>query len=252
MGEIPTDAFLDRVLGPGRDRAEAEAKACPGCGSRCDTGWAYCEVCGIALPVGQRATELPRREGAAQKAGDVVDRRGARAGSLAAHRGIGSGVASSPTAEALAPPRRSRRVRIAVGMLIASLAGAALTGWIQYDHAQGRFIESRHQLSETKGLLISADEQLGLTRDELATDKSALASAEAELSRTKQDLVKSQGSLDNAKDRLNLQASQIDTLQTCLRGVSEALSDVAYGDYEGAVSALDAVRTSCRKASNIL
>jgi hypothetical protein len=59
-------------------------------------------------------------------------------------------------------------------------------------------------------------------------------------------------SLSDANGRINVQSGQIETLKSCLNGVSIALNDVAYNDYSGAVSALDAVRVSCRAAYKIV
>jgi hypothetical protein len=57
------------------------------------------------------------------------------------------------------------------------------------------------------------------------------------LAEVKQRLGGVTNSLSDARSRLNIQSGQIETLKSCLNGVSTALTDVAYEDYTSAVSA---------------
>jgi hypothetical protein len=51
---------------------------------------------------------------------------------------------------------------------------------------------------------------------------------------------------------VTIQAGQIETLKSCLSGVSIALSDLASGDYSGTIAALEAVQVSCHSAYALL
>ena len=156
------------------------------------------------------------------------------------------------------PSRRRVVVPILWTVLAATLVSAALLGWND--------VQTHHHLTATHGHLTSARSSLtrvgadlSATQTRLAATQSELDTTQADLDQTKQSLaaVKQRlggvsNSLSDAKSRLNVQSGQIETLKSCLNGVSLALSDAAYGDYSSAVSALDAVRVSCDAAYKIL
>jgi hypothetical protein len=286
--ELDPDQTSNGSIVEGESKARTDEFVCRGCGSELGAGWAFCETCGEPLGAGKNAPYLtPESDRQAADSFDVVhttaipkeseagEQQARVAGHPDATRGdkqrSGTGadlttplavpdsaasdltpIAGPAPAEEAPPRRRALLAKGAIGIAIASLVAAATVGWVQYNHAQDRLKETRHQLSDTKRSLAFKEDELSATRAELATTQSTLKSTQDELSKTKEDLAKSEGSLNNAQDRLDLQASQIDTLQTCLHGVSEALSDVAYGAYDAAVSALGAVESSCRRASSIL
>lgn len=56
----------------------------------------------------------------------------------------------------------------------------------------------------------------------------------------------------DVKSSLTIKSGQIETLKSCLNGVSIALTDLAYSDYAGAISALNAVKVSCHSAYALL
>jgi len=80
---------------------------------------------------------------------------------------------------------------------------------------------------------------------ELSSEVKRLQSAQKELAGVR-------GSLNEANTKVNLQASQIETLKSCLNGVSAALHYAAYSDYDAAIAALEAVEVSCDKAYKML
>lgn len=281
-------AVADGSIGAGGNRVEAGEVLCSMCGSECGAGWAFCETCGEVLTAGlsvpgltaQPAAPAAPPQGPIEGAGSSDGPEGGEPPAVAPSEldsgdddeeqsrhaadqtaalmvpvtAVSNGalsVRSSP-AEIAPRSRRTLLVRSAIGIVMACLVAAAITGWVQYNHTQDRLRETRHQLSDTQASLDFTKDQLSATRGELTTTRGTLKTTQDELGSTKEELAKSLGSLNNAQDRLDLQAGQIDTLQTCLHGVSEALTDVAYGAYDAAVSALSAVEGSCREASSIL
>lgn len=118
----------------------------------------------------------------------------------------------------------------------------------------------RRDLDRTSNVLDTTNAALGTTSKELAETKAELADTEAMLASTTTDrdarraeryaqaceLSGVKGSLSDAQSRTNLLAGQIETLKSCLNGVSNALGYAADDYFSAAVAALDAVSVRAR------
>lgn len=103
----------------------------------------------------------------------------------------------------------------------------------------------RNDLSDVRSKLINSQTQLGVTLTSLRASEKKLAADEQELQGLR-------NSLSDAKGRVTVQSGQIETLKSCLNGVSIALVDAANLDYASALAALDAVQVSCDAAKKIV
>lgn len=171
-------------------------------------------------------------------------------------------VLQAPVANGTFPPRPSRfarhrrsLVRTVIGAVAIIVVAVAVSSDLG---VRSRLDRARLDLAGSRSELERTSDQLGTTWAELDTTKEALASStserdavRSELDATLAELAGLRGSLGDAQDRLNLQAGQIETLKSCLNGVSEALGHAAYDDYRSAVAALDAVEVSCDRASEM-
>ena len=204
--------------------------SCAHCGSPVNSQALYCTECGTALP---------------KRTPDTVV--------LPLQR-------TAPETRSEPEPVRRSRVRRS----LVALAGVGLVAGVAVLAVDDR--GAHQQLTRTRGALHSTQATLHSTQAQLSQAQADLAGANADLTRTKaslssvqatlktkeQALAGVQNSLTDAKNSVTVQAGQIETLKSCLNGVRIALSDVAYGDYSGALSALDAVQVSCNAADSIL
>lgn len=151
--------------------------------------------------------------------------------------------------------RHQRLVRAAIGVAVAIVVAVAVSSDLG---VRSRLDRTRNDLVGARSEIERTSDQLSITRGELDTTKKTLASTtserdavRSELDAKLAELAGLRGSLGDAQNRLNLQAGQIETLKSCLNGVSEALGYAAYEDYRSAVAALDAVEVSCDRASKM-
>jgi hypothetical protein len=86
-----------------------------------------------------------------------------------------------------------------------------------------------------------------LSRD-LRVLKTQVGSDTTALSQDSSQLLGAQTSLSAAQAHVSQQASLITSLQGCLVGVEQALNELAVGNREKAIAALNAVSTSCTAA----
>ena len=111
--------------------------------------------------------------------------------------------------------------------------------------SQAQLKATRVKLADTVTQLTGVKTDLASTQTTLTTTKKALAAKE-------QDLRGVQNNLSDVKSSLTIKSGQVETLKSCLNGVSIALRDYANGDYAGTVSALGAVQVSCNSAYALL
>jgi septal ring factor EnvC (AmiA/AmiB activator) len=200
---------------------------CATCGSVVDPTWAFCGVCGAANEPGPQDTASVPDEA-------TVTERPYRDTHWLTWRRLAVGAAV-----------------IIIGVLVLNDIGT-----------HERLFDTRTALAVARDDLRDTRGRLTTTQRELAGTQGRLASTESELSaRTKErddlraqvdtknsELVGVRGSLTAAEGRVNLQASHIETLKSCLNGVSEALVHAARGDYSAALAALRSVEVSCDRA----
>jgi len=205
-------------------------RPCPGCGEATEHTWAFCEWCGhdVAGPkTGAPSIPGPRR------ASELM-----------------------PPTTGESPHTGTRRWltgrRLVRGMAALVGAGLLTAGTLLHfdtrqslDRSQQSLAATQHRLDETSAKLRASEASLGRVKAELASETKRRQGTERELAGVR-------GSLNDANDKMNLQASQIETLKSCLNGVSLALHHAAYADYSAALAALDAVQVSCDKAYQML
>jgi len=118
---------------------------------------------------------------------------------------------------------------------------------------------TRHKLQSTRTTLAGSRRNLASTKGQLANTQADLAQMTSErnnlrsqLDAKNTELAGVRGSLTDAQQRVTLQAGQIGDLKACLSGVAQSASDLAGGDINGAVGALDAVTPICQRANSEL
>ena len=136
---------------------------------------------------------------------------------------------------------------IGLAVLLVFVLGAS-----KLQSVNGQLSRSRADLASTRQDLATTQDDLSSTEDDLGDMTDERDQLQAEKRDLQSQIDGLQGSLTDARNQVNLQASQITTLKTCLSGVSIALGDVVNMDYAGAVSALDAVRAPCNEAAKLL
>jgi hypothetical protein len=162
-------------------------------------------------------------------------------------------------------PTSRRRMMITVVAGVAVLAAVAVLALndrgthsrlaasrAAFASSQGHLKATKAELATTVAELIQTKSDLTTANGDLETTKATLAATQKSLAAKEQDLVGVRNNLNQVKNSVTIQAAQIETLKSCLNGVSIALSDAAYGDYSSAIAALDAVRVSCNAAYDLL
>lgn len=224
---------------------------CTHCGAEAEMSWGFCGGCGHRLDTtSPSAAEPPSHRG-----GEDHDADGTATVVLA---DLLPAPVPAPVHNPAEEPRRRRRSPLAVtlyslgaGVLLAAVAGA---GYAYQQTAndlettRAELASTRDELDTTNSTLAETEHSLADSRSELADTSDQLQQAQTRLRSARRDLSGVQGSLDNAQDRLDLQANQIETLKSCLDGVTSAMSYAAYSDYGAAIAALDAVEVSCNRA----
>ena len=157
--------------------------------------------------------------------------------------------AAAPLVSAPRPalPRRRWRLLatlVVVLMMLASVAVLALNDKGTHD----RLARSRAAFVISQSTLHTTQSSLATTQSDLKQAQASLAATKEALTAKQQELAGVRNNLSDVKESLNIKSSQIESLKSCLSGVSIALNDAAYGDYSAAVSALQAVDVSCKAA----
>ena len=234
-----TDAYSARPL----------SRVCDGCGDALASESRFCGGCGAPAP----AEPAPATDSEVTTVLSLVDL-------VPDTRPAGSAISEPVPAAAANTPvtgRRHPRARV-----VASLAlGLIVVGVLvaddvrqrgSLDRTRSRLAATQRTLAETTAKLDATVADLAATETELTATKGKLTASEKTVATLRQQLTGVRNSLSDAKGKVEVQATQIVTLKTCLDGVSLALTDVAYGDYASAITALDAVRVSCEAASRIV
>jgi len=203
------------TTGPSGEVSQART-VCPRCRKPVDSRWAFCEWCSHDLG--------PARQAAA---------------------------AATPTRRDRFPFPRLRRPSwrvVAVAAAVVLTAGVVGRGAVVLHDTRGELkgtqrtlTATQHDLDDTTTLLNRTDSALEGANEKLRAEQELRQNTQADLEGVK-------GSLADADSKVNAQAGQIDTLKTCLTGVSTALRAAARDDYDAAIAALDSVQPACDKA----
>lgn len=226
---------------------------CRTCGESVEGAWDFCGSCGSPLaradaarpsmvtPVGRVATDELSTDPARP-----VDPLGVENGPRR--------IASSP--EGSKPPGRkfSRRAALitVASVLVAGLVAAAT---VLHLDVRGELVDTRADLASTRKTLASTEADLEARTSDLESTRDSLETAEENLRSTDRQLRKAQrqlrgirGTLASAEEQLGLQSHQIEVLKTCLNGVNNALVELAYNNFDGALAALNSVQIPCDEA----
>jgi hypothetical protein len=147
------------------------------------------------------------------------------------------------------PPRRPRPSRWILGLGAGALFAAAL-GYLFVDQAQERiqYGQAHTSLVLTQQRSRAVSTELREVSRDLSVLKTQVGSDTTALSQDSSQLLGAQTSLSAAQAHVTQQASLITSLQTCLVGVEQALNELAVGNQNSAIAALNAVSTSCSAA----
>lgn len=148
-------------------------------------------------------------------------------------------------------PRRrpSRRARWVVGLAAGALFTSALS-YLVADQVQAhdRYGRAQTALGVTRQRTHTVSAQLAEVRRDLSVLETQVGSDNTALNQDALLLLGAQTSLAAAKSHVTQQASLINSLQTCLVGVEQALNALAVGSQANAIAALNSVSTSCTAA----
>jgi hypothetical protein len=243
---------------------------CESCGSKIDGRWTTCRSCGVHL---QRKTESQVAVGAKDlRLTSLVATTNGHSRELStgtiAHTG---NVLTKEAGVAILPPTttdrgyvpdadvsylgaertkgvekrgvfRLRNLLIAASILliVALLSSAAFA-----------YSGLRSDLRTTEGDLASNKKQLAVTQGDLKSMTSERDGLKTQLSSANNELTGVKTTLTDAQNKVELQSGQIDTLKSCLNGVTSALIYIAEGYFEVAIGALNAVSVSCESADKL-
>lgn len=148
-----------------------------------------------------------------------------------------------------AAPKLRRRTRWLLGGGALLVVLTAL-GVLVADQVQERqsFDQAHTALGVTDGRTRTVSEQLRELSRDLRVLQTQVGSDTTALSQDSSALIGAQTSLSAAQAHVSQQASLITSLQSCLVGVEQALNQLAVGKQGAAISALNAVATSCTAA----
>jgi hypothetical protein len=224
---------------------------CVQCGAQADAAWEFCGACGHRMENRTGPVPFPTQLEPQEPTAMVILAESAPSAS--------TGALVTLTSEEPIAPSRPRVRGVLFGMLLIVLvAGAAIASYLykvtsdDLDSTRAELASTQESLETTKANLATSQRSLDDTKAGLVATTGDLQDSEQKLRAARQQLKGLHGSLENAQDRLDLQANQIETLKTCLNGVSSALSYVAYSDYSAAIAALNAVEVSCNRAYDML
>lgn len=245
------------------NQATGTTTTCASCGASVESDLRFCGECGTQrsdAPVQGIPLPLPR-----QREVPHLDHVPANA-TVGLHellQPMPASRVSSPT-QPLAEPNRTRHRLRLISLVVVIATVMAGVGVLALNdrgtHArlatsQQQYRASQARLGDTLGTLKSTRVDLASTTTSLQTTKASLQTTTTELNSTKkalttkvQQLAGVRNNLSDVKHNVTIQATQIETLKSCLNGVSIALGDLANGDYSGALAALQAVDVSCNAA----
>jgi hypothetical protein len=226
-------------------------RRCVQCGTVAEVSWGFCGTCGASLPQPASATSETGIGAAFEDPGVV-------SGSA------GTVVLVDPAPPVPVPaerPRGGRRSRLALTLYalaaVLLLALIAVAGYV-YQQTRNDLANTRAELAATQAeldttvaTLSETERSLADSRDELADTAGQLQQTRSRLRTAQRELAGLEGSLENAQDRLDLQANQIETLKSCLDGVTNAMGYAAYSNYGAAIASLEAVEVSCNRAYDL-
>jgi len=230
------------------------SELCPACQHELDPTWSFCGSCGTPRPDGPAApptaelatvVTLPQTTPPTSQPVSLEDT--AVIETVVVDPVDDENEAMSPT-----PKSRWRRRLLTLGCAAVLLLAVVAVGLVVANEigTHHRLDRTRTELSATESQLASTRAKLGATTRDLAGRTTERDALQSQLNDVNTQLQGVRGTLSDTQNRVSLQAGQISSLKSCLNGVSTALSDAAYGDYSGAVGALDAVQISCRDAKN--
>jgi len=224
---------------------------CVQCGAQADAAWEFCGTCGHRMANRPEPVPFPTQPEPQEPTTTVTLVESVPSASTGT-------LVTLTTDDAIAPPRPHARRVLFVLLLIVLLVGTAAASYMykitadDLDSTRTELASTQHSLETTKANLATTQQSLDDAEADLVVTTGDLRDTEKKLRAARQELKGLHGSLENAQDRLDLQANQIETLKTCLNGVSSALSYVAYNDYTAAIAALNAVEVSCNRAYEML
>ena len=254
-----------------KKKAELLDNLCASCGTALEPAWAFCGRCGAAIPADD---ESIRADGPLlQIVSTTQDHHDEAPTTSQVRETAASEVLPAPSVPAVvpateedAPPaahpvesgrRRPWRIVLLAAVVAMALATASIL-LLNEVGTHDRLARTRQQLASTSSKLRDTATELATTQSTLMSTQSDLAtrtterdSARSQLSDVQNQLAGVKGTLSDAQSRVNLQSGQLTILKTCLAGVSTALDDNLNSDYSGALSALIAVESSCKQASQI-
>lgn len=165
-----------------------------------------------------------------------------------------AGSSQVPLPARLTDGRRRWTMRAGAGLAALALVALVVSDLgvrNQLDHTNGVVSASAATLRTTQGDLASTKAELVDTKTQLAATTTERDALRTERDAQSSELSGVKGSLSDAQSRTNLLAGQIETLKSCLNGVSSSLSYFADEYYTSALAALEAVSVSCDKAGDL-
>ncbi len=125
-----------------------------------------------------------------------------------------------------------------IGVVIIATLGYSTVTWFSLHGAEGNLATTRAQLSRRQASLAAVTHRLATTTADRDTRQAAQIRTQGEIDTAVQSL----GSANRAG---NLQSANIDTLHTCLTGVSGAVTAISRSDLTTAVGSIDGASSSC-------
>lgn len=147
--------------------------------------------------------------------------------------------------------RRVRWVRRVVAIGTCALFATAL-GLLIADQVAQRHLGDRaqHSLGITRRRAHTVSAHLDVLQRDLRVLRTQVGSDTTALNQDSSQLLGAQTSLSAAQAHVTQQASLINSLQTCLIGVEQALNELAVGKQSTAIAALNSVSSSCTAAED--
>jgi septal ring factor EnvC (AmiA/AmiB activator) len=162
----------------------------------------------------------------------------------------------SGTGPRMIPVRKLLRY-VLVGSVAASVIAAFTLGSLAYANTSNKFHHTRSTLQTTQSTLAATQSELQTTkakRDEylrkLRITQAKLAKTQTQLAATQKNLSSTKNQLSSANNTISIQGGQISTLKSCLSGIGTSYGYFLQGNYEAALSALEASGPACDTASS--
>jgi hypothetical protein len=125
-----------------------------------------------------------------------------------------------------------------VGVVVIATLGYGAVTWFSLHGAERNLAASRAELGRRQASLAAVTHRLAAATADRDTRQAAQVRTQGEIDSAVQNL-----SSANRAD--NLQSVNIDTLHTCLSGVSDAVTAISRSDPTGAVGSIDGASSSC-------